>query len=461
MHIPIQLKNISFSLDHKICFDNFSENIHYGDRIGIIGDNGSGKSSLINILIEEIPKNINFAYVEQIINDHSTLSGGERFNKALSQELARKPEILLLDEPTNHLDVKNRNSLYKMLNSYQHTLIIVSHDEKLLKSLHIIWHIYNGKINIFNGNYSDYLREFNNQKEKLLKAKAKLEEEKKLVHQKLMKEQERAKKRKSYGEKKYGNDTIALRSAQGRGELTRNKNKKDIASNKEEILEKLSDLYFVENIKPKFYLKNSDIINKNIVFFNGVNIGYEKDVLKNINFDIKSSDRIAVIGDNGSGKSTLFKAILGDKNICVTGDFNIINNQDIGYLDQHYNNLNLDKTPFISMQELTDWPIAQIRQHLNDFLFRKNEEVNAKIINLSGGEKARLSLALIAAKTPKLLLLDEITNNIDMTTKSHLITVLENYPGAFVIISHDEEFLKSININKTYEIKKGALICAF
>ncbi|WP_371254323.1 ATP-binding cassette domain-containing protein [Orientia tsutsugamushi] len=98
------------------------------------------------------------------------------------------------------------------------------------------------------------------------------------------------------------------------------------------------------------------------------------------------------------------------------------------------------------------WSHAEIRRHLNDFLFRKNEEVNAPVSILSGGEKARLSLAQIAAKTPKLLILDEITNNLDLETKEHVVQALKAYPGAMIIISHEANFLEEICVNSYFKI---------
>lgn len=99
-----------------------------------------------------------------------------------------------------------------------------------------------------------------------------------------------------------------------------------------------------------------------------------------------------------------------------------------------------------------NWSHAEIRRHLNDFLFRKNDEVNALVSTLSGGEKARLSLAQVAAKTPKLLILDEITNNLDFETKEHVVQVLKSYPGAMIVISHDDGFLKEIEIDNIFRI---------
>ena len=101
-----------------------------------------------------------------------------------------------------------------------------------------------------------------------------------------------------------------------------------------------------------------------------------------------------------------------------------------------------------------DWDHSEVRRHLNDFLFRKNEEVNELVSNLSGGEKARLSLAQIAARSPKLLILDEVTNNLDLETRQHVIEVLKVYPGAMIVISHDEDFLDEIGVSGRYEVEK-------
>jgi ATPase subunit of ABC transporter with duplicated ATPase domains len=124
-------------------------------------------------------------------------------------------------------------------------------------------------------------------------------------------------------------------------------------------------------------------------------------------------------------------------------------------LDQHYGTLSPEKTVLETIAELVPtWTHIEVRRHLNDFLFRKNEEVNSLVAQLSGGEKARLSLAQIAAKTPKLLILDEITNNLDLETKEHVAQVLRAYPGAMIIISHDADFLEGIGISEVVDVGK-------
>lgn len=114
-----------------------------------------------------------------------------------------------------------------------------------------------------------------------------------------------------------------------------------------------------------------------------------------------------------------------------------------------------DKTVLETISDLVPYlPHTEIRRHLNDFLFRKNEEVTALVSTLSGGEEARLSLAQIAAKTPKLLILDEITNNLDLEMKEHVIQVLKGYPGAMIVISHEKDFLDEIGINEVVDVQK-------
>ncbi|NRA73404.1 MAG: ABC-F family ATP-binding cassette domain-containing protein [Rickettsiales bacterium] len=466
MHKPIFLINISLFFANKHCFEDFSTQIYPGNHIAIIGGNGNGKSSLLKILNRTleassgqiiIPDNLHIEYVEQTIYDYKHLSGGERLNKRLSTALSLSPDLLLLDEPTNHLDLANRKSLIRMLQDYQGTLIIATHDTELLhKCTDILWHIDNNQIYIFSGSYSEYLHTIKQKQISIEKELSSLKRKKKKTHNSLMKEQERAKKRKAYGEKKYSGDKLALRGAQARGQMTCNKNNKFINEKKNALLNQLSEIYVPQIILPKFSLTTNDIRNCNILSIRDANIGYNKDttILKNIDLSLSSKERIAIIGKNSSGKSTLLGAILGKKHIFKTGSWQLPNNKYIGYLDQHYSNLNPDKSVIDHLLEIKpEWNETKTRQHLNDFLFRKNEEVSNLVSNLSGGEKARLSLSIIAAQTPRLLILDEITNNLDLETKEHVIQVLKKYPGSIIIVSHEENFLQSICIDNIYKIE--------
>lgn len=470
-HKPIFLNNVSLSFPKKTVFEGFTSQIYPGSRIAIIGRNGSGKSSLLNILRKAlnasggesiIPDDLCIGYVEQTINDFNELSGGERLNKRLSEALAKEPDLLLLDEPTNHLDKANRKSLMQLLRRYQGTLVVVSHDTELLKScIDRLWHIDNHKIYQFSGSYEDYVRKNKQKRASIEKELASLRREKKALHNTLAKEQKRSKKRKDYGEKKYAGDKLALRTAQGKGQITANKRNKFINDRKTNLLNSLLELYVPEIIVPKFSLPSGNSATSNLISINGVDIGYSKGeiILKNVSLALTGKERIAICGKNMAGKSTLLKAILGKENIFKTGKWQLPSPEHIGYLDQHYSNLNLDYSVIDHVRELRpDWNEAQLRAHLNDFLFRKNEEVMQLIASLSGGEKARASLSLIAAKTPKLLILDETTNNLDLETKEHITQVLKYYPGAMILVSHEENFLNAIGVERIYNIADGSII---
>lgn len=468
-HNPITIRRIALSFPHKECFTGFSTTVHYGDRIAVIGNNGAGKSSLLRMLSSEreptegsidIPKNAVIAYVPQIIQEHEEKSGGQRFNAALSKALALDPNVLLLDEPTNHLDYKNRQSLMRKLRSYEGTLIIVSHDPELLRNcVDSLWHIDREKITVYNGSYDEYRRQLEVTKADLERQLSALDRSKKAAHTALMREQERAKKSKVSGQKRYAGDTLTLSTMQARGERSTNKRQRDIQADKQATLDKLSSLYQHEVLTPKFSLDTEHIGTKNVLSITQGSCGYRQPVLHDIFLTVGPDERVAILGDNGSGKSTLFKAILRNPTVIMIGEWHLPPLDRIGYLDQHYGALDPDATPLELMRKAAPGlNEAEIRKHLNNYLFRKNEEVNAPTRQLSGGERARLSLALIGAKTPRLLLLDEITNNIDLETREHVIEVIRDYPGALMVISHDKDFLQAIGIDSSYDVIDGKLV---
>lgn len=470
MHKPIQFKNLCFSLSHKLCFEQFTATITYRQRIAIIGQNGSGKSTLLRMLqgfIEPtdgelvIPQDIDIGYVPQLIDDFNELSGGERFNEKLTEALANSPNILLLDEPTNHLDRKNRQSLMRMLRSFDGTLVVITHDVELLSFFDAVWHIDQGRIYVFTGCYEDYQRERTLQYQAIEQELLQLSRQKKDAHRALMKEQVRAKHSRVGGEKKIENrkwPTVGSAVKVSRANETSNSKKSGISYKKQILTEKMSTLRLPEVIKPTFSIQAGDS-GRVLVSISDGSVGFESRIVTAINLSVTAGERIAISGDNGSGKSTLIRAILGDRAIIKTGSWQVLKREAIGYLDQHYSTLDAQKTVVDIMQDhVSNWSHAEVRKHLNDFLFRKNEEINAMVSRLSGGEKARLSLALIAAIAPKLLILDEITNNLDLETRNHVIQVLKHYPGAMVLISHDANFLDSMSLTAHYFIHHGTLL---
>lgn len=466
MHAQINICNLSIHFGSKILFDNFNSTIYSGQKIAIIGDNGCGKSTLLKQFAKINEQNqteiihandLQIAYIPQIIDEYSLLSGGQRFNKLLSVALAGLPNLLLLDEPTNHLDLKNRKSLLNMLRNNPATQIVVSHDLELLRTVDIIWHIHDGMVSVFCGCYDDYMQELVSAKDKLIMQLNELKKSKIAQHKKLMKEQERAKTSRLQGEKSIKQrkwPTVTSATKAMRANNTASANLAKLNSDRDSLNAELNQLWMPKEIKYSFVLPAPC---KSFTFtINDGECGYldSEFQLSNINISLTDRDRIAIIGDNGSGKSTLVKAILNYNEIWRNGEWNIPSQDKIAYFDQHYSFLPTKLTVFNYIQSLSNFTDQEIRVFLNEFLFCKNEDVHNKIINLSGGEKARLSLAAITLKTPALLILDEITNNIDLTTRTHIINVLNQYNGVIVVISHDEQFLKCIGINERFKISK-------
>jgi ATPase subunit of ABC transporter with duplicated ATPase domains len=474
-HKSIQINQLSLSFSHKTCFEEFSTQVQYGERIGIMGANGSGKSTLLKIIqgmVEPtggniiLPNDLTLGYVPQLIEisdlKSGCVSGGERFNKALTETLNLHPNLLLLDEPTNHLDYYHRQNFMNVLKNYSGTLIIVSHDTKILReNIDTLWHIHNEKISVFSGCYDDYMRELKTYHKTIQDTLVALNRGKKDVHQALMKEQSRSAKSRSKGEKNIKQrkwPTVVSVAKASRGQETSWHKKAMIDHKKQVLLDQLSTLRLPEILKPTFSLSSSELGTKIVISIQEGSVGYEgfSPIIQGVYLTLHCGEKIAFQGCNGSGKSTLLKAILNQEDIIKSGIWLVPTPQNIGYLDQHYGTLNPRHSVLETLSHLRpEWDHGTLRRHLNDFLFRKNEEVSALTKTLSGGEKARLSLACIGAKTPRLLIVDEVTNNLDLETKDHIISALKNYPGAMIIVSHDEGFLRDLGIDDSYRIEDG------
>jgi ATPase subunit of ABC transporter with duplicated ATPase domains len=217
-------------------------------------------------------------YVPQVIIDHTDLSGGQRLNKAVTEALSLDPNVLLLDEPTNHLDSSNKKSLMRMLQNHPGTLIMVSHDKELLRQcIDTLWHIDNGKIHIFSGNYDDYMREIKLKRASIEGELELLNRKSKVMHNKLMQEQQRAAKSKAKGQKSIDQrkwPTVVSNAKAGRAEETSGRKKSAIDKRKSDLTESLSDLRLPEIIIPKFSIEVCNAARGMVVQISGASVGY-------------------------------------------------------------------------------------------------------------------------------------------------------------------------------------------
>jgi ATPase subunit of ABC transporter with duplicated ATPase domains len=279
------------------------------------------------------------------------------------------------------------------------------------------------------------------------------------MHTKLMQEQHRAARSSAKGAKSINNKkwaTVVSHAKARRAQETSGKKKIALQSQKQLILDQLEDLNAPPPIKPTFCMPAQSASGVLLQINNG-RIGYGgKTVLSNIYLAMHNQDKVVLTGANGSGKTTLLKAIRQDASVQRTGEWQDLSPQTIGYLDQHYQQLPKGVTVLEALAAMMpDWDATHYYRHLADFLFKGHGCVNQRIESLSGGEKARLSLALIAAKPPKLLILDEVTNNVDLETIDYLIQILADYPGAMLIISHNQYFVEQLPITKCVELREG------
>ncbi|MBY0463074.1 MAG: ATP-binding cassette domain-containing protein [Alphaproteobacteria bacterium] len=382
----------------------------------------------------------------------SNLSGGQRMQLNLVRLLSKRPNILLLDEPTNHLDQTNRKILMDFLMNWKSAALVVSHDVDLLNQFaEIIWSFEGGKIVTYKGNYESYQIYKRQENQKILHKLEDLKRQKKKITNSIQDESHRASQSRKANE---GENDRKLKGAMKlKGSATIGKNTKNLNQQKDTILEELSGIRLPEILKPKFSVINQSKHSLSISITEG-KVGYGNEwILKDLNIQIFQGERIAIRGLNGCGKSTLFRAILQNPDVCIAGNWFLPQKHLLGYLDQHYSTLCPHETVMQSIQKIKPiWPDPEVRKHLNDFLFRKNEEISAYTSHLSGGEQARLCLAQIAAFSPSLLLLDEITNNLDLEAKEHLIHVLNAYKGTLIVISHDDIFLKRIGVLRHFEL---------
>jgi len=455
----IQLQGVCLAFPHKTCFADFSATLDWGQRVAIVGDNGSGKSSLLNILNASLAPDagqvrrtdgLRIGYVPQIVAATDGLSGGQAVNQALSRALAQQPDLLLLDEPSNHLDAANRRSLARMLRHFYGAIVIVTHDAALMDEVcDTVWHIEAGQVQVFAGRYADFLEERERQRHKIEQQLMQLKRDQHAAHDSRMQEQQRASKAKERGvasiaQRKWA--TIRSPAKLGRGNTTAGRKQAAISAQQRELGAQLSALKRPEVIEPRFQLTAALSQHSTVLNISDGSIGYEQPLLRGLQLRLEAGERLALTGANGCGKSSLAKAIAGLGPVRrLAGDWHMPAPAHIGYLDQHYSSLLSGRTVLQTLQHAAPaWTMEQLRRWLSDFLFRQDQAVHADVATLSGGEKARLSLACIAANPPRLLILDEVTNNLDRTARNHVTEVLQGYPGAMLLISHDAALLQAM-----------------
>ena len=471
-------ENVSKSFNSvKILFDNISLGINEGDKIGLIGINGTGKSTLLKILAGEeeadsgkltkgnavriayLPQNPEFDDNESVISEVikgkkaknefwdtegearsllakfeiddvevkvGTLSGGQKKRAALVRTLLDDAEILILDEPTNHLDTAMSEWLEDYLKKMKQALLIITHDRYFLDQVtNRIAELTHGKLYSYVGGYMKYLE---------LKAERE--------------EMEVATERKNAA--LYKKDLAWMM----RGARARSTKQKAHIERFEEL--KNRDKIIVD--KEITVDSVSSRLGKQIIEIDNISKAYgDKVLFTDFTYMFRRIDRIGIIGKNGSGKSTLLKTILGQVKP-DSGNIIIGQTAKIGYFSQDSGELNPDQTVIESAKDIAEYVqtkdgTVSASKMLERFLFEGAMQYT-KIEKLSGGERRRLALLHTLISAPNILILDEPTNDLDITTLSILEDYLDSFDGVVITVSHDRYFLDRV-ANRIFSFEDG------
>lgn len=390
-----------------------------------------------------------------------TLSGGQKTKVFLAGISIHQPELILLDEPSNHLDVAGRKLLYNFIQSTQNTLIIVSHDRKLLNLLGKVAELDKRGITIYGGNYDFYMEQKlieNNALNQDLQSKEKALRKAKEKERETLERQQKLDIRAQKGLGKAGLPKIVSNTWKNSAERSTAKiagvHTEKIGGLKEELQELRSALPNID--KMKFGFDNSALHKgKTLIKADEINYSYKNHPLwkENLTFQITSGERLVLKGINGSGKTTLIKIIL-EKLEPQTGKIYRADNKAV-YIDQDYSLIDNQLKVYEQAQQFN---VSALQEHeikirLNRFLFTK-DDWDKSCSALSGGEKMRLILCCLTInnQSPDIIILDEPTNNLDIQNIEILTSVINEYQGTLIVVSHDETFLAQTNMDRTIEL---------
>ena len=354
-----------------------------------------------------------------------SLSGGEKTRLAFVKLLLRKPPLLLLDEPTNYLDLDTLDWLENYLKSYTGAILVVSHDQYFLDNLATqIFELQFGKLTVFKGNYSAYVAERqlrNRQQEEAYE-----------------KQQEKIKKDEEFIQKNIVRAKTTKRAQSRRKQL--------------EKMDRITPPKHKNKVRINFTSERPS--GKEVLILRNLTIGYPgKTMVHDISLQINKGDRVAVIGQNGIGKSTLLKTIM-KKLKPQNGAIKYGAALDVGYYDQELQLLDPTKTVIDTVWDRhKTMPEKDVRSILASFLFTA-KDIDKTVGQLSGGQKARLTLTVLSLEHNNFLLMDEPTNHLDLEAKEVLEKALQDFDGTLLFVSHDRYFINQL-ANKIVEIKNG------
>lgn len=521
------LQNLTYMHpDRDVLFDNIHLTVNKYDKIALVGNNGTGKSTLLKIMAGELSPSkgvVNSASTPYYIPQHfgqfneqtvaealrvahklkaldeilegnvteqnmealnddwairerseealanwwlnvslaqsmTSLSGGQKTKVFLAGISIHQPEIVLLDEPTNHMDAAGRKLLYDFVQATSATLLVVSHDRKLLNMLSTTCELSRRGITVYGGNYDFYAEQKaieNNALDSDVRSKEKALRKAKEVERETAERKQKLDARGKKKQEKAGVPTIALNTLRNNAEKStarlKDAHAEKIGTISQELKELRDELPDVDKMRLDF---DDSRLHKGKILVTAENVNFEYNEQKlwkdSLNFQILSGDRIALRGAYGSGKTTLIKLLMGTL-APVSGMLQRAISKAV-YIDQEYSLLNDDLTVYQQAQQfnVTGLEEHEVKIRLTRFLFTL-EYWDKPCSTLSGGQRMRLALAClnIGNRSPDMIILDEPTNNLDMQNIEILTHAVKSYKGTLIVVSHDEYFLNQVSIERS------------
>lgn len=503
-------RSLGLELSHgRKLFTNISLALH-SEKIGLVGANGVGKSTLAKILAGQIAPTegdllcdhpvLYFAQTEEpslstaaeylmdLWEDAAqgpevwlplvqgidlekpcyVLSGGEWTRLRLARIVARSHGLLILDEPTNNLDQESRLFVSEFVKFYQGALLLISHDRDLLNKMDAIWELTSQGLTQYGGNFTFYQEtraaESHRYEEQLERARKEVKKLNRLQSEKIARQEKRMRRGKQIADK-GGAPKILLGALKRKAQETQGR----IHSHESQRVEKSRGDF--QNLraqdKAEIDLRLSfrqPRVPAGKLIFEAKNLNLylnkEQKLLWEapLNLTMKGPKRWALAGANGAGKSSFVRALLGESGEALSVHGELRKGElHIAHLDQNYSLLNAQDSILENVLASTHQDLVSVRNSLADFQFLK-DQVHQKVNTLSGGEKLKAALAkvLLSDPVPHFIILDEPTNNLDLSSLQVLEKALKNYEGALLIISHDEVFLKNVGIEEVHYLRRGS-----
>ncbi len=379
------------------------------------------------------------------------------FRKAIA--LSQNPSVLLLDEPTNHLDYQGLEELRRSLQTFPGAFVIVSHKPLFLDQVaQTIWELTPDELDVYGGNFSAYREQKQRERDARERSHEVARKQLRQAKASAMREQQRAAQSQRNGHLQADSmPTIVAGAYKRKAEVTAGKQKLKHEKAVAIATQKVAETKVKTTKATVIQLEERSHNHRNLLEIPGASLWIGDRLLVNpMQFQLRYGDRVAIAGTNGSGKSSLIRAILGypTEAMLKSGEVLLAPNLSAAYLDQSYELVDRQRTVLENMQSANPSLEYQlVRQQLGHFLFG-DRIISKSTSALSGGELARLVLAMISVSAIDLLILDEPSNNLDITTVNQMVNAMNDYKGALAVIFHDVEFLSRIRINRAFKIHR-------